>query len=62
MTDGHVCVAIYQTHTHADEAFSRLQFAGFGIGSRDLARNVVMKYIGHWGKGNDSSRLERIRQ
>ena len=29
----------------------------FGIGSRDLARNVVMKYLGHWGKGNDSTRL-----
>ena len=23
----------------------------FGIGSRDLARNVVTKYLGHWGKG-----------
>jgi hypothetical protein len=29
----------------------------FGIGSRDLARDVVTKYLGHWGKkGHDSSR------
>lgn len=28
----------------------------FGIGSRDLARNVVTKYLGHWGKEQDSSR------
>jgi CubicO group peptidase (beta-lactamase class C family) len=28
----------------------------FGIGSRDLARNVVTKYLGHWGKGGDSPR------
>jgi len=25
MTDKYVCVAIYQTHTHTDKAFSRLQ-------------------------------------
>ena len=28
----------------------------FGIGSRDLARNVVNKYLGHWGKGQESSK------
>lgn len=28
----------------------------FGIGSRDLARNVVTKYLGHWGEGEDSPR------
>ena len=26
----------------------------FGIGSRDLARNVVTKHLGHWGKDNDT--------
>lgn len=31
MSDKHICVAIYITHDQADEAFSRLQGAGFGM-------------------------------
>jgi hypothetical protein len=49
MTDTHLCVAIYLSHTQADEAISRLQFAGCGmkhlsIAGHDTWANAVGSY------------------
>jgi len=46
MADKHICVAIYTTHAQADEAFSRLEVAGFGMhllsfAGRDYWANMV---------------------
>ena len=55
MTDKHLCVAIYQTHTHADEAFSRLQFAGFGMENLSFAgRDTWANAVGSYATGNQS--------
>ncbi len=55
MANKNICVAIYQTNTHADEAFSRLQFAGFGMKHLSLAgRDTWANAVGSYVTGNQS--------
>ena len=64
MTDRHLCMAIYQTHTHADGAFSRQQAEGLDMDllsfvCRDYWRDMMgSRNAGEWflypGMPNDS--------
>jgi len=55
MSDKHLCVAIYLAHTQADEALSRLQFAGFGMNHLSIAGlDTWANAVGSYSTGNQS--------
>ena len=55
MNDTHLCVATYRTHTQADEALSRLQFAGLGTSHLSFAgRDAWANAVGSYATGHQS--------
>jgi hypothetical protein len=55
MMNTHLCVAIYLTHTQADEALSRLQIAGFGMNHLSFAgRDTWSNAVGSYATGERS--------